>query len=153
KLLDNLGMWMVNRRMEQRIREGTAPYQAAGVRQGVFLSRIEQIGAEAEAASASWAAALTGLITARRSARLHGFPDQELDIVKKAMLASAEQATQTESTQDAQAFIRTMSHALAVEERPRSAAQKLALLRQLLPGITSTEVSAAFAANFTPEHR
>src|SRR5215510_1807675 len=63
KLLDNLGLWMVNRRMEQRIREGTAPYQTAGVRQGVFFGRIEQIGAEAEAASASWTAALTGLIS------------------------------------------------------------------------------------------
>jgi zinc protease len=114
---------------------------------------IEQIDAEAEAASASWTAALTGLITDIQSARLHGFTDQELDIVKKAMLASAEQATQTESTQDAQAFLRTMSHALAVEERPRSAAQKLALLRQILPGTTTAEVATAFAANFVPEHR
>src|SRR5262249_59182588 len=53
KLLENLGMWMVNRRMEQRIQEGTAPYQTAGVRQGVFLGMIEQIDAEAEAASTS----------------------------------------------------------------------------------------------------
>src|SRR5262245_2405151 len=63
RLLERLGMWMVNRRMEQRIREGTAPYQRAGVHQGVFLEKIVQTNASAEAAPTSWAEALTALIT------------------------------------------------------------------------------------------
>lgn len=153
QLLARLGTWMVNRRMEQRIREGTAPYQAARVRQGIFLSVTEQIRAEAEAAPASWTAAMADLITDIQSARLHGFTDQELVIAKKATLAAAEHATQTESTQDAQAFLSAMNRALSAGEQPRSAAQKLALLQQLLPGITTAEVATAFAANFTPEHR
>jgi zinc protease len=32
QLLERLGVWMTNRRIEQRIREGTAPYQRANVR-------------------------------------------------------------------------------------------------------------------------
>jgi len=153
QLLEHMGIWMVNRRMEQRVREGTAPYQTASVRQGAFLSVIEQMDAEAEDAPASWAAALTGLISDIQSARLHGFAEQELEVVKKAWIAAAEQATQTESTQDAQAFLSAMNRALSTGQWPRSAAQKLALLRQILPGITSAEVATAFTANFAPEHR
>ena len=113
----------------------------------------EQIGAEAEAAPAAWTVAMTELISDMQSARLHGFTEQELAIVKKAMLAAAEHAAQTEATQDARAFLSAMNQALSVGERPRSAAQNVELLRQILPGITTAEVTTAFATNFTPEHR
>ena len=153
QLLERLGVWMVNRRIEQRIREGTAPYQRANVRQGVFLGTTEQLNASAEAAPASWAETLTALITDVQRARLHGFADQELAMAKRATLASAEHTAQTESTQDALVFIRAMNRAVSLGEQPLSAAQQVELLRQLLPGITSAEVAAIFAANFAPEHR
>jgi zinc protease len=153
QLLERLGAWMVNRRIEQRIREGTAPYQRASVGQGVFLGTIEQLSASAEAAPAAWTEALTALITDVQRARLHGFADQELELAKRAILATAEHMAQTESTQDALVFIRAMNRAVSLGERPLSAAQRVELLRQLLPGITSAEVAAAFATNFAPEHR
>jgi zinc protease len=144
---------MVNRRIEQRIREGTAPYQRANVSQGVFLGTTEQLNAGAEAAPAAWAEALTALLTDVQQARLHGFADQELEMAKRATLATAEHMAQTESTQDALVFIRSMNRAASLGERPLSAAQQVELLRQLLPGITSAEVAATFAANFALEHR
>jgi zinc protease len=153
QLLERLGVWMTNRRIEQRIREGTAPYQRANVSQGVFLGTTEQLNASAEAAPAAWAEALTALITDVQQARLHGFVDQELEMAKRATLATAEHMAQTESTQDALVFIRAMNRAISLGERPLSAAQQVELLRQLLPGITSAEVSATFAANFALEHR
>ena len=153
QLLERLGVWMVNRRIEQRIREGTAPYQTAHVSQGVFLAMTEQLNAGAEAAPAAWAEALTALITDVQRARLHGFTDQELEMAKRATLATAEHTAQTESTQDALVFIRAMNRAVSLGERPLSAAQQVELLQQLLPGITRAEVAATFAANFAPEHR
>lgn len=153
QLVERLGTWMINRRMEQRIREGTAPYQSATVRQSTFLSVAEQISAQAEAAPASWAAALTGLIADIQSARIHGFTAQELALAKRAALANAEYAAQTEATQDAQAFLRSMNRARSTGELPRSAAQTMALLQQWLPGITPEEVAASFASNFAPEQR
>jgi zinc protease len=39
QLLERLGMWMVNRRIGQRIREGTAPYQEAAYAGGCFLAQ------------------------------------------------------------------------------------------------------------------
>ena len=151
QLLERLGLWMVNRRIGQRLREGTAPYQEASVRQGMFLGTTEQLSASADAAPAAWAEALAGLMTDVQRARLHGFTDQELELAKKATLAAAEQTAQTESTQDALTFIRAMNHAISMGEQPRSAAQNVALLQQLLPAITSAEVAAAFTADFAPE--
>jgi zinc protease len=153
QLVEQLGVWMVNRRIEQRIREGTAPYQRARVSQGLFLGTTEQLNTSAEAAPAAWTEALTALITDVQRARLHGFTDQELEIAKTATLATAEHTAQTESTQDALVFIRAMNRALSLGERPLSAAQQVELLRHLLPGITRAEVAATFAANFAPEHR
>jgi zinc protease len=153
ELVERLGTWMVNRRIEQRIREGTAPYQRASVSQGLFLGTTEQLNASAEAAPGAWAEALTALLTDVQRARLHGFTDQELERAKRATLATAEHMAQTESTQDALVFIRAMHRAISLGERPLSAAQQVALLRQLLPGITRAEVATTFAANFAPEHR
>jgi zinc protease len=153
QLLERLGVWMVNRRIEQRIREGTAPYQTANVSQGVFLGATEQLNASAEAAPSAWAEALTALLTDVQRVRLHGFTDQELEMAKRAALATAEHMAQTESTQDALVFIRAMHRAISLGERPLSAAQQVELLHQLLPGITRAEVAATFAANFAPERR
>ena len=153
QLLERLGVWMVNRRIEQRIREGTAPYQKANVSQGVFLGMTEQLNASAEAAPTAWTEALTALLTDVQRARLHGFTDQELELAKKATLAVAEHAARTESTQDALVFIRAMNRALSLGEPPLAAAQTVALFQQLLPGITTAEVAAAFTANFALEPR
>ena len=152
-VLERLGVWMVNRRIEQRIREGTAPYQKANVSQGVFLGMTEQLNASAEAAPAAWTEALTALLTDVQRARLYGFTDQELELAKKATLAVAEHAARTESTQDALMFMRAMNRALSLGERPLSAAQSVALFQQLLPGITTAEVAATFTANFALERR
>src|SRR2546430_10520024 len=43
QLLERLGAWMVNRRIEQHIREGTAPHQRPNVRHGGFLGMAEEL--------------------------------------------------------------------------------------------------------------
>ncbi|MGE3538878.1 MAG: M16 family metallopeptidase [Candidatus Tectimicrobiota bacterium] len=153
QMLERLSTWMVNRRMEQRIREGTAAYQSANVRHHTFLSVVEQISANAEAAPANWTAALRELIGDIQSARLYGFTAQELEIAKRALLAAAEHAAQTEATQDAQAFLGAMNRARSAGELPRAAVHNLALLQQLLPSVSGEEVTAVFARNFAPEQR
>jgi zinc protease len=152
-LLERLGTWMLNRRMEQRIREGTAPYQTASVRYGTLLSTTEQIGASAESAPSAWREALTTLLTDVQQARLHGFTDQEFELAKKATLAAAEHAAQTEATRDARAFLYEMNRAFSTGEEPHAATQYAAWLQQLLPGIGKAEVDSVFATDFAPERR
>lgn len=153
QLVERLGTWMLNRRMEQRIREGTAPYQTASVRQGVFLGMTAQASATADSAPTAWRETLTALFTDVQQARSYGFSARELELAKRATLAAAEQAAQTEATQDARAFISAMNRSLSVGETPRSAAHMATVARDLLPNIALEEVSQAFASNFAPERR
>ena len=153
QLVDRLGTWMLNRRTEQRIQEGNTTYQTANARTSTFLGVADSISAEVEAAPTAWAAAFTELLTDIQRARQHGFTLQELQLAQKAMSAAAEHAAQTEATYDAQALISAMNRARTAGEYPRSAAQNLQLLQQLLPGITLAEVTTTFAANFDPDHK
>jgi zinc protease len=153
RLVENLGTWVINRRLQQLVQEGKAAYQSARVHRSPFFSVAEQFSAEAEAEPTAWAAAFKGLLAEIQRARLYGFTEQELADARQATLAAAEHAAQTEATRDASAFLRDMNRAVSNHELPRSAAQNLGLLRQLTPGISREEVSAAFATHFEPARR
>jgi zinc protease len=153
RVVERLGTWMMNRRMEQRIQEGTAPYQSARTGASRFLGVARQIDAEAEAAPQAWAAALQGLLTDVQQARLHGFTERELAVAKQALLATAEHEAQIAQTQDAHVFLAAMNRARAADELPLSAEQTVDLLRQLLPGISRDEVVATFIDLFEPQKK
>ncbi len=150
RMLKLLGTWIVNRRLQQLVQEGKAPFQSANVSVSRLFGAATQRSAEADAEPAAWSEALSRLLVEVERARRHGFTPQELDNAKTAFLANVEHAAQTESTRDARFFLGRMNRALTAEERPRAAAQSLQLQQQLLPGITLPEVTAAFAAAFAP---
>ena len=152
-LVQQLGTWMVNRRLQQLVQEGKAPFQNAEVTVSSLFNVATQSSAEVEAEPAAWSEALPSLLIEVERARRHGFTPQELDSAKADFLARVEQAAQTESTRDARFFLSVMNHALTDEEQPQSAGQSLELQQQLLPGITLQEVARAFATAFAPDAR
>jgi hypothetical protein len=96
---------------------------------------------------------LTTLLVEMKRAREFGFLEQEFEDAKKATLASAEQSAKTEGTWDMHAFLGRYNNSVAQKRKPMSEAQRLELLKGLLTGITLTEVSNAFKANFAPGQR
>jgi zinc protease len=151
QLLRRLGTWIVNRRFNQLIQEGNAPYQSANVSIDRLFDRVSQFSAEAESEPSAWQESLRALITEVKRAWQHGFTAQELDDAKNAFLSAAEHAVQTEPTRDARSFIYMMNRALSTGERPRSAAQTLTLQQDLLPDITLQDVATTFTETFTPD--
>src|SRR5262249_58360683 len=83
-------------------------------------------------------------------ARLHGFTERELQDARVALVAEAEEAVRREATRPAREVLRQINEDVTRGGSPMSAAQTLALLKRLLPGITVREVSDAFAAAFDP---
>jgi zinc protease len=152
-LVQQIGTWMVDRRLQQLVQEGKVPFQSADVSVSSLFGVATQRSAEADAEPDAWSEALSSLLIEVERARRHGFTPRELDRAKTASIADVEHAAQTESTRDALFFLSTMNHALTHGERPQSAAQLLALQKQLLPGITLQEVTAAFATAFAPGAR
>lgn len=150
RIVQQLGTWIVNRRLQQLVQEGKAPFQSANVSVSSLFGVATQRSAEADAEPAAWSEALSSLLTEVERARRYGFTSQELDNAKAAFLANVEHAAQTEATRDARYFLSRMNRALTNEERPRSAAQSLELQKQLLPGIALQDVAAAFTTAFAP---
>ena len=107
-------------------------------------------GVEASGRPGTWRAMLTDLGTALQRARLHGFSEREVEDARQATIAQAEEAVQRETTRPAREVLRQINGAVTRQEPVMSAAQSLALLRGMLPGVTAAEVSEAFTRNFDP---
>jgi zinc protease len=153
RLIEGIGVWLVDRRMDELVKKGKAPFQSAEGSVGSIFNAATAIQLDANGDGTAWREMLTTLITEARRAREHGFSTEELADARRATLADAEQQAATESTKDAGGFLSSMQGSLTARERPTSSAQLLALDRALLPGITIAEVNAAYRANFAPGDR
>ncbi|MGH7331511.1 MAG: M16 family metallopeptidase, partial [Candidatus Rokuibacteriota bacterium] len=150
ELLEYLGSWVFNRRMRRELAAGTVAFLDAGASSRQWFKALHVTSVDASGKPETWPAMLADLGTALQRARLHGFTAQELEEAQAAILAEADDAAQREATRGARDVLRHINSKVARGEPIVSAAQNLALLKQLLPGLTAPEVSQTFAALFDP---
>lgn len=151
-LVETIGQWAFNRRMQNRVAAGNASFLTASASASDLAGVMRQAGVSASGQPEQWRAMLAEIGEELQRARLHGFTPDEVDDARRALLSSAEQAVPRESTMPANAMIGRFNRAVAAGEPIMSAAQRLELLRTLLPAITPEEVGAAFAEQFDPRH-
>jgi zinc protease len=149
-LIDSIGSWTFGRRMSAEVAAGRTSFLEAdaSVQEWTGVTRMNSV--EASGRPGTWRAMLTDLGTALQRARLHGFSEREVEDARAALIAEAERSVQREATRPAGEVLRQINWAVTRGEPVMSAAQSLALIKQLAPGITPAEVSEAFAANFDP---
>jgi zinc protease len=152
-LVDDIGTWILNRRLGELVRAGKAPFQSAQVYKSILWNVATYIDATATGQPDKWEAMEDVLLTELKRAREYGFLEQEMEDARKAIISSAELSAQREATLDAGALLERMDDALVEGRRPMSSAQRLELVRALLPGIGQQEVHEAFDANFQPDAR
>lgn len=153
RLVDSLGMWIVNRRLAEMVQKGTAPFQGASLRKRPLWNVCTYVEANAVGQPDRWEAMLSSVLTEVKRAREHGFLDQEFEDAKKARLAAAERAARTEPTRDARAFLSYMNSCVSRDRKPISEAQRLELTEALIETVTLDEVWGAFRRNFDAEAR
>jgi len=150
QLVEDLGPWIFGRRLEAALGDG----RVAFVRGEAWVSRWADTARMATVKVTTpperWRPALSDLATATQQVRLHGFTEAELAEARVAFLARAEQDAQQEPTLPARQMIQRINGAVARREPVVAAAERLALERRLLPGITAEEVGRAFAVGFDP---
>ena len=152
ELVESIGAWVLSRRMNADIAAGRASFLDAGASVQDWSATMRMVSVEASGRPGTWRAMLADLGTALQRARLHGFSEQEVQDARGALIAHAEEAAQREATRPARDVLRQINGAVTRKEPVMSAAQSLALLQRLLPGITAAEVSQAFTATFDPGH-
>jgi zinc protease len=147
-LVDELGIWTVNRRLSDMVQKGTAPFQKAELDKQRMFNVCTYLEASASGEPGRWEPMLRSLLIEMKRAREYGFLPQEFADAKKALLASAEQAARTEPTRDSRAFLRSMNDLVSQGRKPMSAEQRLELLKSLMDTVTVEETAEAFRRNF-----
>jgi zinc protease len=150
ELVERIGMWAFDRRTSAEIAAGRVSFLAADASMQEWPGTMRMITLEATGLPGTWRAMLKDLGIALQRARLHGFTDREVQDARVALLADAEEGVRREATRPAREVLRQLNGDVTRWSRPMSAAQTLALLQRLLPGITAREVSDAFATAFDP---
>jgi len=153
ELLDDLGLWIVNRRLNEMVQKGTAPFRRARLSKQQMWNVCMYVDAEAVGEPEQWEAMLESLVTELKRARDHGFLAEEFADAKKALLATAEQDARTELTQDASAFLRYMNDCVSEGRRPMSDTRRLELLKALVETVGAEEAADAFRKDFDPQAR
>jgi zinc protease len=149
-LVDVIGAWTFGRRLNAEVAAGRSAFLDGDASVQDWTGILRMTSVEASGKPATWRAMLSDLGTTLQRARLYGFSEREIEDARAALIAQGEEALQREATRPAREVVRELNAAVSRDEPPMSAAQSLALLRRLLPGITAAEVSRAFAANFDP---
>ncbi|MFN0059606.1 MAG: insulinase family protein [Planctomycetota bacterium] len=143
-----IGPWVVNRRLQDRVQRGEAAFFGGGL--GVvplFSDALLATGAVAGEAS-KWNEMLAQLVEETLRAVEHGVTSAELELAKKEILAAAERDVVTAPTLNANALIGRFAGQVGLGEPIISAAQRLELVKQILPAISVEDVNRRFAADY-----
>ena len=147
-LVEILGVSAFNRRLDARLAGGGASFLEAAGQVADWARAARLVSVRAAGSPERWRAMLEEIGAAVQQARAHGFTAREVDIVRRALIAEAEEAVQRQPTQPARAVLRHLNAAVARAEPLMSAEQRLAVLQRLLAGIDAAEISQTFAETF-----
>ncbi|MCG3138648.1 MAG: hypothetical protein HJJLKODD_02514 [Phycisphaerae bacterium] len=150
--VENIGTWIVSRRLREMVDNGTAKFRFAGAGVSSFMDEAIMPQASATGEPADWSAMLDQLVTELNRAITHGFTPAELELCKKETLADAEKFVQSEATLDANQFLGMISGAIGSDEPLLSAQQRLDLLKRVYGEVTLAEANQVFIENFKTPH-
>jgi zinc protease len=145
-LVEQIGGFIVNRRLRKMVQEGEAPFQSAQVGSQALMSYCEEVGADASGEPGKTVEMLKAVLVEVRRARVHGFREDEFATAKKAIVSGVERAAARESTVDSMSWLMRLNRSVTQGRKPMSSAQRETLVKALLPGITLEEVEKAFVA-------
>lgn len=150
ELIEYVSTWMLDRRHDDRVKNGEASYRGAGASVGNFFNDALIVDSAASGEPVDWAKMLSEVIIEVKRALDFGFTPRELALARQEIFADAERAVRTEPTVNARNMLNEMVSAVNDKTPVLSAQQKLDLYRELLPSVQLEEVNASFKENFAP---
>jgi zinc protease len=151
--LENLGTWMVNRRLAEMVDRGEAAFRRGGAEVSNFLNEATMPEVSAFGEPEDWNRMFEQLVIETSRAIEHGFTPHELELARKEWIAGAERAVEVEGTRDNQAWVGSISRAIGMEEPILSASQRLELVKRVVRDVTPEEIHSVFVKNFkTPNY-
>ncbi len=146
--MENIGTWIVDRRLREMVDKGSAAFRGASVYvSGMMNEAILPMGV-AFGEPTDWNKMLEQVIVEISRAVEHGFSEQEFELAKQEMRADAERDVEREPTLDARVFVNQYSNAMGEDLPILSAKQRLDLLKRILSEATLDEVHQIFVKDF-----
>ncbi len=153
ELVQDLGNWILSRRLQTMIREGKASFQSGGASSGYQFKDAFICTAQVSGHPKDTRAMLTELTQEIQRGRVHGFLPQELKQAIASTISGLERAVKAESTQDGRAIANKLNYNVTEGYLPMSAQQTLNLVKLLISNISLVEVNEAFKANYPTDKR
>ncbi len=137
-----------DRRMRDKIDAGAISCENIGVSSGNDSNALYSVEISASVAPDKWQQGLQDMATELNRARTFGFTAREIADAKKAIIAGAERAVETEATAEAATIMRRINNDVGAGEPTMSPKQRLELLNKVLPGIGKSEIDARFTKEY-----
>lgn len=147
-LVEGMAMGAFNRRIDDKIKAGKVSFQNGGAGTQNLADAIQIASVRFGGEPGKWREMLSEMAAEVSRARKYGFDADEIELVRKQIIAGAEQAVATEAGRDARTILGSMNESVASSEPMMSAQQSLDLFKRLAPTITPEECSKAFADAF-----
>lgn len=151
-LIEDLASSVFNRRLRRKINEGEMTMLSGSAFMADLFNAVRLSMLSADGRPDQWPALLEESALELRRARLHGFSSREIDDARKAMIARAERAAESEDTLPARAILGSINGDIASGATALSAEQRLELTRELIPTISDEEVSQRFGELYDDEN-
>jgi zinc protease len=149
-LVESIATWILGRRLEADIAAGRVRFEDASATAYTWSGAAHVATLRAAGRPDAWRDMLADLGQAAQRARLHGFTEREMEDARASILARAREAVARDATAPVRSVLGGINEAVARGVPIMSAAQRLALLELLLPGITAREVSTALQGILDP---
>jgi zinc protease len=152
EIVDAVALRAYARRAQRATASGKASFLESDCGISGVTGALTFYRAACRAVPKQWKKNLSDFGTMLQRVRLRGFTDREIDDVRTAWLAEADEAANHEPTAPARERLTRINSDVGSGEPTLSAAQRRDAARDLLPGVTAAEVSAAFAQMFDPDN-
>ncbi len=152
EIIDSMGAAALNRRMRNMFSKGELTVRGAAARVSDFANAARSISIEGSGEPKDWKSSLEQIARELQRARLHGFSEREIADIAAEIMADSEQAAERDGSQPAREVLGRINATIASDEPVMGAAQRVELMKQLLPTISASEVSQRFTSNFDVEN-
>ncbi|MBE0583585.1 MAG: insulinase family protein [Desulfofustis sp.] len=139
-----LATQIINHRLARLVEDADSPLRSAAYYDTALFDRFRISGIRAKAGEGSWQEALAEIDRTIRQVQEYGFSDEELDRVKRQLLADLEQAVQTSETRSSLAMARGLLANLQAARVPQSPHQELELFGPVIEGATAEQLQQVF---------
>ncbi len=146
--LENIGTWLVSRRLRELVDRGEAAFRMANVNVSELFREALLPSGMAIGEPGDWNKMLDQVVLEINRAIEHGFTDRELELARQEFLSNAEQRVEREPTMDANRLINRISRDVGRDEPLLSAEQSLELTRRVLSEATAKDIHRIFVENF-----